>query len=71
MTDQAGPPAAYDEIADWYAAYVLGPVAEFTARAGEALRRVLGAESGPCWDVACGTGVYANVVRDLGWTAVG
>jgi hypothetical protein len=57
---------AYDAIADWYAAYVTGAAAAFTARAGEALRRALGRGHGVCWDLACGTGVYAETIRELG-----
>jgi SAM-dependent methyltransferase len=64
-------PAAYDQIADWYADYVTGAARGFTARAGAALREVLGYGSGTCWDVACGTGAYADTVRELGWTPVG
>lgn len=71
VVDVPGPAAAYDSVADWYADYVVGPAAAFTARANEALRRVLGPGRGPCWDVACGTGVHADSVRDLGWTALG
>jgi SAM-dependent methyltransferase len=63
--------AAYDAIADWYAAYVNGPAAAFTARAGAALGDLLGPGEGPCWDMACGTGVYAEVVADLGWSWFG
>jgi SAM-dependent methyltransferase len=64
-------PAAYDEIADWYADYVVGAAHGFTLRAGAALRRVLGPGEGTCWDVACGTGAYADALRALGWTPVG
>jgi len=64
-------PADYDAIADWYEEWVRGAAVGFTARAGEALRRVLGPGRGVCWDVACGTGVHADTLRDLGWTVVG
>jgi SAM-dependent methyltransferase len=63
--------AAYDQIADWYADYVLREAHGFTARAGTALRQVLGRGGGTCWDVACGTGAYAGTIRELGWTPVG
>jgi len=64
--------ATYDEIADWYET-------EFLARqAGgdplgirRALTELLGAGSGVCLEVGCGTGVYAGQLRDLGWTPVG
>lgn len=64
-------PPAYDAIADWYAGFVTGAAAEFTARASEALRRVLGHGQGVCWDIACGTGVHAETIRQLGWTPIG
>jgi SAM-dependent methyltransferase len=64
-------PAAYDDIADWYADYIAGDAAGFTARAGGMLVEMLGRGSGPCWDLACGTGVYADTIRELGWTPVG
>ncbi len=69
--EQTGQPAAYDAIADWYAGYLSGDAAGFTARVDAALRRVLGHGHGICWDVACGTGAYADTVRALGWTVVG
>lgn len=62
---------AYDAIADWYAGYVVGAAAGFTARAGHALRRALGRGRGVCWDLACGSGAYAETVRELGWIPVG
>jgi len=71
MSGQVDARAAYDAIADWYADYITGPAVGFAARAGEALVRVLGPGRGLCWDLACGTGVYADLVRDLGWTLVG
>jgi SAM-dependent methyltransferase len=64
-------PAAYDGIADWYADYVTGDAAGFTARVAQALRAVLGPGAGACWDMACGTGVHADTIRELGWTPVG
>jgi SAM-dependent methyltransferase len=63
--------AAYDAIADWYADYVTGDAGPFTARAGAVLRSTLGPGQGLCWDLACGTGVYAGVLRELGWTPFG
>lgn len=64
--------AAYDGIADWYER-------DFTARqAGgdpltilATLRGLLGAGAGPCLEIGCGTGTYAEVVRELGRTPVG
>lgn len=61
----------YDQFADWYADYVTGPAAPFTVRAGEALAWALGLGRGVCWDLACGIGVYADTIRELGWTPVG
>ncbi len=71
MADSGGARPAYDEIADWYAGHVTGPAAAFTSRAGEALGQVLGPGQGVCWDLACGTGVYAELLRQLGWSPVG
>lgn len=62
--------AAYDEIADWYEH-------EFLARPGDplgidrALRELLGEGDGVCLELACGTGVHARLVRELGRTPVG
>ncbi len=64
-------PAAYDGIADWYASYVSADAAGFTARADDALRRTLDGGSGICLDLACGTGVFAATLRELGWTPLG
>jgi SAM-dependent methyltransferase len=66
------PVAAYDDIADWYEQ-------EFLARqAGtdplgirRALHELLGVGEGICLEVGCGTGVYAEQVRELGWTPLG
>jgi SAM-dependent methyltransferase len=71
MTESTRGGAAYDRIADWYADYVTVDAAGYTARAGSALRRVLGTGTGTCWDLACGTGAYADTIRELGWTPVG
>jgi SAM-dependent methyltransferase len=63
--------AAYDEIADWYADYVVNAAAGFTARVTATLREALGQGSGVCWDAACGTGAFAGTLRELGWRPVG
>src|SRR5579872_4550049 len=61
--------APYDEIADWYEHEFLGPQ---DARAADplgishCLRALLGAGSGPCLEIACGTGVHAATVAGLG-----
>jgi SAM-dependent methyltransferase len=64
--------AAYDEIADWYEREFL------SAQAGAdpvgvhaALDEMLGAGSGMCLEVGCGTGTHAAQLRDLGWTPAG
>jgi SAM-dependent methyltransferase len=64
--------ALYDGIADWYEEHFLA------AQAGNdplgivpALRGLLGVGSGACLEIGCGTGVYAEPVRDLGWTPLG
>jgi SAM-dependent methyltransferase len=64
--------AAYDRIADWYEK-------EFLSRQSgsdplgisRALRALLGPGSGTCLEIGCGTGAYAEQVRQLGWTPVG
>jgi SAM-dependent methyltransferase len=66
--------APYDEIADWYEHEFLGPQ---DTRAADplgidrCLRALLGEGSGACLEVACGTGVHAATVADLGWTPAG
>jgi SAM-dependent methyltransferase len=66
--------AAYDEIADWYQQEFLPrtgiPDAD-TLGISEALSGLLGAGSGICLEVGCGTGIRAARVRDLGWSPVG
>jgi SAM-dependent methyltransferase len=71
VTRQVRQRAAYDLIADWYADYVIADNGGFTARATAALRETLGRGSGFCWDLACGTGAFADAIRDLGWTPIG
>ena len=66
--------APYDEIADWYEHEFLGTQ---DTRAADplgidhCLRALLGAGSGTCLEIACGTGVHAATVADLGWTPAG
>src|SRR5438067_12289270 len=67
-----GEVAAYDEIADWYEN-------DFLARQADgdplgirsALRTLLGTGRGACLEIGCGTGTYADQVREQGWTPVG
>jgi SAM-dependent methyltransferase len=71
--------APYDEIADWYETVFLAaqraqPTADgFADQLGidRALTELLGAGHGRCLEVGCGTGVYAERIRQLGWTPVG
>jgi SAM-dependent methyltransferase len=67
------PTAAYDEIADWYEREFLARAEPGTDPLGvdAALRTLLGAGSGRCLEIGCGTGIWAGPVRDLGWTPVG
>ncbi|BCJ33786.1 hypothetical protein Athai_12890 [Actinocatenispora thailandica] len=61
--------AAYDEIAEWYEHEFLGPGDPIGVDAS--LRALLGAGTGTCLEVCCGTGVHAGTVRELGFTPVG
>ena len=64
--------ARYDEWADWYEAYITsGTARAFTERTSAALAQVLGQGRGPLLDLACGTGIHADVLRSLGWTPFG
>lgn len=64
--------AAYDEIADWYEAEFLGdPAVHDPLGIVSTLRELLGEGTGMCLELGCGTGAYAPVVRELGWTPVG
>lgn len=77
--------AAYDDIADWYEAEFL-PVQrwgsdqrEYADQIGidEAIAELLGrrpesgAGPGRCLEVGCGTGIYADRIRSLGWAPIG
>ncbi|MGW4401346.1 class I SAM-dependent methyltransferase [Amycolatopsis nivea] len=61
--------AAYDEIADWYETEFLR--AQPVNPGASALRDLLGEGSGVCLELGCGTGVHADLVRELGWTPLG
>lgn len=71
--------AAYDQIADWYENEFLAVQrsakddSEFADSLGidQALVELLGRGSGVCLEVGCGTGVYAERVRSLGWYPLG
>lgn len=72
-------PAAYDEIADWYENEFLAKQRSATIGTGfadtlgidQAVVELLGPGHGLCLDVGCGTGIYAERVRQLGWHPVG
>lgn len=74
MTD-----AAYDVIADWYESEFLahqrsvGRDAAFRDAIGvdQAVVELLGSGAGMCLEVGCGTGVYGDRLRSLGWDPVG
>jgi len=66
-----GASAAYDEISDWYASYISGPAAPSQHEQARRCGWCSGAAGGVCWDLACGTGVYMDLVRELGWTPLG
>ncbi|MDG4787273.1 class I SAM-dependent methyltransferase [Micromonospora sp. WMMD1102] len=65
--------AAYDEIADWYEAEFLPQraLAEDELEVARTLRLLLGPGDGPCLEIGCGTGVYAEQVRALGRSPIG
>lgn len=71
MAALGGPIARYDEWADWYERYLSEGARGFTDRTSEALTQVLGHGAGPLLDLACGTGIFAAVLRSLGWTPMG
>ena len=71
MAAPGGTAARYDEWADWYERYVTGDARGFTDRTSDALTEVLGPGTGPLLDLACGTGIFAPILRTLGWTPMG
>ncbi len=75
MTARSAP---YDDIADWYEREFLAQqravvVNGFADRLGidKSLTEPLGAGGGTCLELGCGTGIYAERVRQLGRTPVG
>jgi SAM-dependent methyltransferase len=70
--------APYDEVAGWYeheflvAQRAVG-VDGFADRLGidQSLAELLGAGTGTCLEIGCGTGIYAERVRQLGRTPIG
>lgn len=71
--------AAYDDIAEWYETEFLafqrrdGANRDFADLIGidQAITNLLGPGTGICLEVGCGTGIYADRVRSLGWEPVG
>jgi hypothetical protein len=58
------PTAAYDEIADWYETRFLAAQADGDPRGiHRAIETLLGAGTGRCLEIGCGTGVYAAPIR--------
>jgi ubiquinone/menaquinone biosynthesis C-methylase UbiE len=65
-------PAPYDEIADWYEYHFTATGTDDPLELNRTLRGMLGPGSGDvCLELGCGTGVYAELVRGLGWAPVG
>ncbi len=71
--------APYDGIADWYEDEFLARqrsnagLSDFADDLGidQALVELLGEGNGTCLEVGCGTGVYADRLRRLGWHPIG
>ncbi|TDE38788.1 SAM-dependent methyltransferase [Nonomuraea mesophila] len=63
--------AAYDEIAGWYEREFLPRDTDDRLGIRRSIRGLLGRGSGACLEVGCGTGAYAGLVGELGWTPVG
>ena len=62
---------AYDAIADWYERFATETSADYMRRVRRQLAELLGAGSGRCLDLCCGTGVHAAELRRLGWDPLG
>jgi SAM-dependent methyltransferase len=68
----ADPPAArYDEWADWYENYITGEAQPVIWRTAKILTQILGQGSGPVLELACGTGIHAQLLSGPGWTPLG
>ncbi|MEL6981219.1 MAG: methyltransferase domain-containing protein, partial [Actinomycetota bacterium] len=71
--------APYDEIATWYEEQFLvhqrqwSEGSDYADRIGidQAIAELLGPGHGACLEVGCGTGIYADRVRSLGWSPIG
>ena len=62
---------AYDGIADWYETEFLTRQDGDPLGIGRALEDLLGAGTGICLEVGCGTGIHAARIRALGRTPAG
>lgn len=71
--------ATYDVIAEWYEAEFLahqrsvGGDGAFQDAIGvdQAIVELLGRDDGLCLEVGCGTGIYGDRLRRLGWSPIG
>ena len=71
--------AAYDDVADWYESEFLPNQRRFAddspfadpSGVDQTIVELLGSGSGRCLQMGCGTGIYADRIRSLGWTPVG
>lgn len=60
--------APYDAIADWYEDTFRPRQPTDLLEYDRVVPEVLGAGSGPCLEVGCGTGAHADRIRDGHWT---
>jgi SAM-dependent methyltransferase len=65
-------PPRYDGLADWYdASYIEAGESAYSREAARLVGALLGAGSGRCLDIGCGTGALVAPLAALGWTVVG
>jgi SAM-dependent methyltransferase len=62
------PTALYDGVAAWYDER-FGP--ELAPEVVDVVSRLVGAGSGSCLDLGCGTGLHLPLLHELGWTLTG
>ncbi|MFD6160124.1 class I SAM-dependent methyltransferase [Nocardia sp. NPDC060256] len=69
---------AYDTIAEWYEnTFLTGQRVQHDGKVADplgiehALDMLLGGGTGPCLDIGCGTGIFAEQIGRLGWEPVG
>ncbi|MFD6160119.1 methyltransferase domain-containing protein [Nocardia sp. NPDC060256] len=70
--------AAYDTIAEWYEnTFLAGQRVQHDGKVADplgiehALDALLGDGTGPCLDIGCGTGIFAEQIGRLGWEPIG